>query len=275
MLYDALTAATSDFLVRHPGNHVTAEDAMREDLVGLQIYDALVFAVADAGDPLFAALRDPKAVHPDYLLPTDWLPGARRVIAFFAPFSARVRRANARDDQPADEWLHARIEGEAVLSLARLHLRDQLREAGHEAIAPSQDERFAWLGPYASNWSERHAAYVCGLGTFGMSKGLITSKGVAGRFGSVITTCDALPVTPRPYQGIYDYCTACGACAAKCPPGAIDPALDMDAAKSHPVCAAFVSGTRTQPPRGKSGRERYGCGKCQVGVPCEHAIPCR
>lgn len=35
---------------------------------------------------------------------------------------------------------------------------------------------------FGSNWSERHAAYVCGLGTFGLSKGLITDKGMGRTF---------------------------------------------------------------------------------------------
>lgn len=276
MRYDEIVAATSDFLVRHPQNFVSAEDAMREDLVGLQLFDAPIFAAGAADDGLFAALRNPAAVHPDYMQPDEWLPGATRVIAFFAPFTARVRQANRLDRlHPADEWRHARIEGEEVLSLTRLFLQDMLREAGYEAVAPLHDARFGMLAKYAANWSERHTAYVCGLGTFGMSKGLLTAKGVAGRFGSVITTCGALPVTARAYQGIYDYCSACGACAVKCPANAIDKASNLNEAKSHPVCEAYVARSRNEPPKGASRKQRYGCGKCQVGVPCEQGIPPR
>lgn len=34
---------------------------------------------------------------------------------------------------------------------------------------------------------------VCGLGIFGLSKGLITSKGIAGRFGSIVTELQIIP----------------------------------------------------------------------------------
>ena len=73
---------------------------------------------------------------------------------------------------------------------------------------------------FTSSWSERHVAFVCGLGTFGLSKGLITEKGICGRFGSVVTTAE-LPRTERPYTGIYEYCIQCRACARNCPVGAI------------------------------------------------------
>lgn len=52
---------------------------------------------------------------------------------------------------------------------------------------PKRGEK--WQGvSYTSNWSERHVAFVCGLGTFGLSKGLITEKGIAGRLGSLIVS---------------------------------------------------------------------------------------
>ena len=88
-----------------------------------------------------------------------------------------------------------------------------LEKAGYKAVCPSLNPLFRMLADYTSNWSERHAAHICGLGTFGLSKGLITSKGIAGRFGSVITSC-AFPVTKRPYEGLTDYCIMCGKCSA-------------------------------------------------------------
>lgn len=71
-----------------------------------------------------------------------------------------------------------------------------------------------------SRWSERHAAYVCGLGTFGLSRGFITPKGMAGRITSIIIDEEFEP-EERSYTGIYDFCIRCGACAVKCPAGAI------------------------------------------------------
>ena len=124
------------------------------------------------------------------------------------------------------------------------------------------------------NWSERHAAYICGLGTFGLCKGIITRKGMAGRLVSIVTTCP-LPPTPRPYADIYEYCSRCGLCARRCPAQAIDPARGMHQAKDHAPCNDFLEKIRALPPRGASARMRYGCGKCQTGVPCEKGIPPR
>ena len=89
---------------------------------------------------------------------------------------------------------------------------------------------------YASTWSERHAAYVAGLGTFSLSKHLITEKGLCGRFGSVITDAP-LEVTPRPYTDPYEYCTFCGACVPRCPARAIS----VEKGKTIKVCAKYTS----------------------------------
>lgn len=273
MDYTALMQSAIAFVQGSPKNHVQAEDAIRDDLIGLRLYDAPVFAVGDAEDPLFAALRNPEAVHPEYMLPTQWVPGAKRVLSFFLPYTERIRLANAQDMRmPADEWLHGRLEGEAMVTQLRLFLRDRVVESGYAAIAPFHDAQYTMLEKFAPNWSERHTGYVCGLGTFSMSKGLITEKGVAGRLGSIVTDCP-LPVTPRPYDSLYAYCNACGACAAHCPVKAIQPDRGMNMAKAHPPCSAFLDYTHSLPPKGKSGKQRYGCGKCQVGVPCTNRIP--
>lgn len=269
-----LVADATDFLLTHEENTVRPGDAMREDLVGLRLYDAPIFAVGAAEDPLFAALRKPAAVHPGYRPPSEWVAGARSVVAFFTPFTERVTRANAWDMRhPADEWLHARVEGERMMALLRCYVRDRLIGEGYAAVAPMHDERYAMLAEFAPNWSERHTGFVCGLGTFGLSKGLITEKGVAGRLGSVVTDC-ALPVTARPYgEDVYGYCTRCGQCAKNCPVRCIDPTRGMHAAKAHPPCSRYLDGIHGGTPRGLSRRKRYGCGKCQVGVPCQSGIP--
>lgn len=274
-MLERLAGDATAFLLAHEGNTVRPEDAMREDLVGMRIYDAPVFAVGAAEDPLFAALRGDGAVHPDYWLPGDWVPGAQRVVAFFAPYTERVKRANAWDMRhPADEWLHARLEGERMMALLRRYVRDWLVGEGYAAVAPLADERYGMLAEFAPNWSERHTGFVCGLGTFGLSKGLITAKGVAGRIGSVVTDC-ALPVSARPYgEDVYGYCTRCGQCAENCPVQCIDAARGMHEAKLHPPCSRYLDVIRDRTPRGQTRQKRYGCGKCQVAVPCQNGIPC-
>lgn len=111
------------------------------------------------------------------------------------PFSEEIKNSNKIDmSWPSEEWLHGRIEGQILLNKLCMKLKSELINAGYNTVVPGLDERF-WsnnnssnhVAKFTSNWSERHAAFICGLGTFGLSKGLITQKGIAGRFGSIIT----------------------------------------------------------------------------------------
>ena len=273
MTWQALQTAAAEFLQDCEENYITAADALRPDLAGLQIYDAPLWGVAAADDPLFLKLLDPAVLSPDAWLPTDWLDGAQSVISFFLPFTEQVRASNRGGDTPSDEWLHARIEGQMMMNRFGAFVCDALVQAGFDAVYPAADPRFRMLAPFASNWSERHTAFLCGLGTFGLSKGLITEKGMAGRFGSVITTAK-LPVTKRRTNDPFADCTMCGKCAKNCPAGAIDPARGVIHGKDHVTCKAYLD-TCTYPPHGPNARVRYGCGNCPVGVPCEHGIPHR
>ncbi|MBQ8831547.1 MAG: epoxyqueuosine reductase [Oscillospiraceae bacterium] len=267
-----MLSSAAKYILNSKENFVSAEDALRPELAGMQIYDEPIFAVASADDPLFLQLREPKVVGAGAFLPSDWLDGAKSVISFFLPFTDAVKKSNRIDPVKAsDEWLHARIEGQTAVDTLGAHICSLLKSEGFDAVYPSRDPRFTTIAPLTSNWSERHIAYICGLGTFGLSKGLITEKGMAGRFGSVVTTAE-LPVTPRPYSSPFEYCTMCKACQRKCPPQAIDASKGVADGKDHSICAPFVNSTKL-PPHGINNRVRYGCGKCQVGVPCESRIP--
>lgn len=175
--------------------------------------------------PLFEAFLAPGVIGPHYRPPQAWLETAQTVVSFFLPFSQAVRAQNrAAQSLPSQAWLYGRVEGQRFVEALSLRLLQALQEAGFEAVAPSLSPDF-WTvsepetpdGPaFTSNWSERHAAYACGLGTFGLSKGLITRHGMAGRFGSLVTSWQT-PPTPREYDGPYDWCIRCGACAHSLP----------------------------------------------------------
>ena len=261
-----LYEAACDFVRHSPLNCVPIDKALAPDVVGMRMYDVPLMAVARADDALFASYRAPEAIGPHYRLPADWLPQAQSVVSFFFPFTRRVREANRKDlSAPCVEWLHARIDGQQFLNALLAHLAQWVQAAGIACVAPSLSEGFHVGVPgnrFTSNWSERHAAYACGLGTFGLSKSLITQKGTAGRFGSLVLAA-ALPPDARDYTGLYDYCTRCGACVRNCPAHAIT----LQSGKSHAICAPFVSQT------GNLFPSYYGCGKCQVAVPCESQRP--
>ena len=116
-------------------------------------------------------------------------------------------------------WLHARIEGQRFVMAFCKEIQKILGIEGIESVIPAADGRFCsvtkpdpkrvgnWQdASYTSNWSERHVAFVCGLGTFGLSKGIITEKGMAGRLGSLIVT-ETFEARKRKYTDLYEYCT--------------------------------------------------------------------
>jgi epoxyqueuosine reductase QueG len=228
----------------------------------LPIFDRPLFGVADVTDPLWDVLKAPAVVGPRHLSPGDWLPGARSVISYFLPFTRRVRLANRIRQVTATEWLYGRYEGQACNAALAAFIVGLVESAGGRALAPVMGERWSVVD-LRSNWSERHIAFIAGLGTFGLSRSMITRKGSAGRFGSVITDLP-LPPTPRPYRDIGEYCLNCGVCIKRCPCQAI-----TESGKDNRMCKAYVDIERSK------YQPRYGCGKCQTAVPCESRIPQR
>ena len=256
-----------------PENFVPREKALSPELEGMQIFDAPLFGYASADDPFFGELKKPGVIGAHFIGPGEWLSGAKTVISLFLPICEKVRIANRKNPAwPANEWLHARIEGQAFQDKICGFAMDLLKKEGFEALAPGLDSRFVLWNQavrdktgqdyYTSNWSERHAAYAAGLGTFGLSKGLISRKGIAGRFLSIITDARFEP-DRRPCTGIYDYCINCGACIRNCPAGAIS----FEKGKIHSLCSDFLNAVKADHP------PYYGCGKCQVNVPCEDRAP--
>ncbi len=239
----------------------------------VSLYEMPVCGFASASDELFLRFREETVIGRLFLTPEEWLPEAKTVVSLFFPFSDIVRSTNAEDRmRPSVPWVYARFEGQEYINGFMRRLQETLFEAGIRTCVPSLDPRFE-INPVTlegeeedlhvdSRWSERHSAYVCGLGTFGMSRGLITDKGMAGRFASILTDAEFEPDS-RDYSGVYDYCIRCGACAVNCPASAIT----MERGKNNLKCRRYVEAMK------KLYAPRYGCGKCQVGVPCECGIP--
>ncbi|KJR46713.1 Iron-sulfur cluster-binding protein [Desulfosporosinus sp. I2] len=260
----------SNFVEESEYNRIPKEIALSEKVVGMKIFETPIFAFGAAEDQYFELLKQPTVIGQHFMAPHEWLPQPKTVISFFLPFTEIVKMGNRRDmSWPSEEWLHGRIEGQALVIKLCQYLNFELENAGYKSLVPSMDERF-WAktsanenkNSFTSNWSERHVAYVCGLGTFGLSKGLITKKGIAGRLGSIITELE-LSADTRTYEGIYDHCSMCGVCGKNCPVNAIS----VEKGKDHKLCSEFINKTA------EKHKPRYGCGKCQIGVPCESSIP--
>jgi len=224
MTREDIIAFAEESTSNSPGNLITEEAAVSPGCVGLRMYDPPVFAFGSPDDELYMQFKSPGIIGSHFLAPREWLPDVKTVIAFFLPFSDRVKSANAVNrDWPADEWLHGRYEGQIFLKDLAISIQNLISDAGYASLAPTYNERFKSgieSDKYTSNWSERHVAFACGLGTFSLSTGLITEKGVCGRFGSVLTKLD-LPKDEKGYSGFLEYCIMCGACIKKCPVDAI------------------------------------------------------
>jgi epoxyqueuosine reductase QueG len=274
---DWIKALVRDFIVTSPHNTMNAtteEPAWDDALVGF----------ASGGDQIWQQYKE-------YVGPFHWTPwevfnqhcpgesaGAEElsVISWVLPQREAVRKANRRAKRyPSEEWARIRVYGEEFNVALRRHVANSLKQVGHAAIAPMlvsnwtivKSERFS----YASSWSERHAAHAAGLGTFGLCDGLITARGKAMRVGSVVAKVSIKP-TPRPYSNHRAYCLffadgTCGKCIDRCPARAITKTgHDKEKCRQHLARSReYVKKTYKF--------EGYGCGLCQVGVPCEAGIP--
>ena len=255
-----------DFVKNSPFNRVKLEKGGQE----IRLFDEPLFGYASAEDPLFRTFQKTEVIGAHFLTPEDWLAQARTVISFFLPFTQDVRMSNREQRSvPGEGWLYGRVEGQQFIWTLCSALEEALRENGFEVVVPSCSERFHTVSEpdgrglsFTSNWSERHAAFACGLGTFGLSRGLITAKGMAGRFGSLITDW-AVPPTSRGYTQVYEYCIRCGRCAQRCP----GQAISLEKGKSHSRCLDYQKTIL------HCMLPRFGCGLCQTDVPCEYRNP--
>jgi epoxyqueuosine reductase QueG len=236
-------------------------------------------------DPLFEQYKE-------YVGPFHWTPAELfaqtfpeievqseelAVICWILPQTQATKADNRKQDfYPAERWARSRIFGEQFNSKLRGHVAEALNQAGYEAIAPMLSPQ--WKGQkserygFASTWSERHAAYASGLGTFGLCDGLITPVGKAMRVGSVVARIQ-IPPTPRPYTDHHAYCLfysqgICGKCIDRCPVGAVS-----EAGHDKIKCGGHLHPTTSDYVRSQYGFKGYGCGLCQTGVPCESKIP--
>lgn len=199
------------------------------------------------------------------------------VIAWILP-QREVTKADNRAENfyPSERWVRARFPGEDFNILLRKHVVGELEKESIQAVAPILSPLWkVEMSPkfgMASRWSERHAAYASGLGTFGLCDGLITLKGKAHRVGSIVARVQVTPTT-RPYTDHHEYCLffkdgSCMACADRCPVGAI-----TKEGHNKKKCCDHAAVTCAKYAKTRYGFDGYGCGLCQTGVPCEDGVP--
>jgi len=227
------------------------ETTYRKPLVGF----------ARSQDPIWKRLR--LEVEPTHLMPEELLPGAKSAVAFFIPFSKEIVRANREGEAMAPSWGKGYIELNNLINSITAEVAEKLKALGVNSAA--QPSTHNWNSEtLVSRWSHRSIAYICGLGSFGLNRLLITDSGCAGRCGSFLIDAELEP-TPRENKErcLYLRDGSCKICVNSCPVGALTiegegRCADID---KHGKCY----------PRLLSNEEWSGadaCGKCICSGPC-------
>jgi epoxyqueuosine reductase len=273
----SVTSLIRDYTANSPANSLhleSKEKAWNEPLVGFSRGDDPIHEkYKDYIGPFhWTPLEAFRAAFPELSVKADELV----VISWILPHTEAIKAdLRKQTTNPSEKWIRARIYGEEFNEELRKYVAASLTKAGHPAVAPTLSAGFKTENSprygMASSWSERHAAYAAGLGTFGLCDGLITPKGKAIRCGSVVARA-SISATPRPYEDHHAYCLfyakgACGMCTKRCPAGAVSKS-------GHDKMACMKQCAATAQYAGKQfGLKGYGCGFCQTGVPCESGIP--
>ncbi len=276
-------------LVIHEIERIVREDPANrlEKLDQSPMYQAPLVGYVSGTDPLFARLK--QVIGKFHLTPVEAItkyaelkglppPPADQVgvISYILPIAQATRDENAQmTDRPGARWAHTRLFGQDFNNHLQLQLVAFLEKHGFIAVAPEQEKQLFKMFPntpvgWASTWSQRHVAYAAGLGTFGLSDGLITAAGKAHRAGSVVVNF-SLDSPARP-SDIHKHCLfyqtgGCKACVQRCPAGAI-----TERGHDKNRCGEFVF-SHVPYIREHYGVTIYACGLCQTGVPCEKGIP--
>lgn len=250
-----------------------------------KVFDKPLVGYASGNDPIFDMFK--KDIGSFYFTPKEAFikvypdsgtkPDNLTVISWVLPHIKETKMDNRKESTyPSERWVRGKKFGILVNIKLQKFLINKLKEAGYKAVCPCSpphwSEKISEKYSYASNWSERHAAFAAGLGTFGLCDGLITSAGKAMRCGSIVAEIN-IPPTRRSYKTHTEYCLfltkgRCGVCISRCPVGAI-----TEKGHNKEKCKAHVDIACAEYSKAHYNLDTNVCGLCQTKVPCESGIP--
>lgn len=148
--------------------------------------------------------------------PQDILPEAKSVVTF----TYRLNNG-ALDNLPAtrNQYMLEFNVVNQMLAQAAHKIARLLESKGYTStgLGPEAD-----IGDYSrlkGDFSHKHSAVICGLGSFGINNLLLVKNaGARVRLASVITCAELKYSETVP----PDNCSACGECVSRCPVGALD-----------------------------------------------------
>jgi epoxyqueuosine reductase len=281
--------AIKGYLRASPLNHLTTfndEPIFEEPIV--------VFGRGD--NPLFQDLKTiigefhltPREVMEKHIKAKRWRYGVKSslenlsVISWALPIAEKTRLVESKAPfGGSTRYNHTRWMGVPFAQHMASYIAVLLEVLGQNAVAPCFSSFFEIKempgGWRVANWSERHIAYACGMGTFGLNGLMITPKGCAVYLFSVV--CDAnLTPTPHTYPSHVANCLfyqdgSCRQCQERCIATAIS-----EQGRSNVACARNLRLEQAEKLKSRGLDENLigpapACGRCSTGVPCEHRIP--
>ena len=292
------SAKDKERLERNPGEYIceeikefvgTSPENRLSFLDGYVMWAEPLVGFTDGDDEIFSEYKT--IIAPEHLTPRkalaeaygkspDDMPTHLSVISWILPAVEETRKSNRLETRiPSRLWSHTRWYGENFNEKLRDYMVTLLGNMGYLATAPFSQRYFKTFtnekGPY-SNWSERHIAYAAGLGTFSLSDGFITERGIAIRCASVVTDL-VLPKSPREADGPYSNClhytgVNCLACIKRCPAEAISE-TGHDKLKCQQYLHEIGYSRESYASGYDNEKSIAGCGLCQTKVPCEFENP--
>ncbi len=284
-----LEKALKEYAIASPANRLpnfNNEPVIAEPIIGF----------ADGRDPLFSEYKRKDIIGEYHLTPEEAMATylerqqkkaldkrlqAVSVIAVAFTPSRETRLSNPNNARMASpRWGRAYGTSFGLMYETLNYAVSLLEAAGRRAVAPActrpMSIKISPEGlPYA-DWSEKHAAYAAGLGTFGLNTSLITEAGLPTQIGSIITDL-AITATPRIYDNYRAHCRgyrddSCRLCAKHCPSGAVN-IKAFDGKK----CMAYTHDVLPGINRELYGESKPGthpmCALCQIRLPCEAGFP--
>ena len=202
-----------------------------------------------------------EAVIEDHHLVTDYLEDAKTMISYFVPFKESIANSNKEGTLPSDVWVHSYRETNEMADKLNDYLVAEIEKMGYRAAKPVDCGIVD--GKAKSRWSQRHIAYLSGLGTFGLNNMLITEKGINGRFFSIVTNMEIGTDEPlKEERCLYKLNGSCGKCVERCFSGALR--YDgFDRFKCMEICVENE----------RNNKMADVCGKCTIGLPCTFKNP--
>lgn len=253
MTEETILNLISGFIEDYQNNHLETI-IWRKPIVG----------IASASDPLWKERAE--MIASSHALPEDILTGAKSVIAYFIPFAENIGISNAGGEMPSLEWDTAYLETNVMLSELKKYLEIKFEESGFRIDRKPTVYNYRQTD-YTSDWSHKTAAYIAGLGKFGLHNVLITEKGCCGRLGSIVTDAEIEPSSRNEKENcLYKIDGSCRKCIELCPGKALSSEGDYDRMK----CGDFIYST---PMRTMELGVADTCGKCTCGVPCSFKNP--